>query len=68
MTGVSEDPTGLDGIPPEVVFQAVHPEAAGPEPPAESGAERVITPQYCLLVTPMPTVSPVKMWGKAEGK
>ncbi len=58
MTG---GPVGLDGLPSEVLFQALHPEAAGPEPPAESGAERVITPRYCLLMTAMPTVSLVEL-------
>ncbi|MFI5100548.1 MAG: GNAT family N-acetyltransferase [Actinomycetes bacterium] len=61
MTGVSEEPIGLDGVSPEVLFQALHPDAAGPEPPVESGAERVITPRYCLLMTSMPTVSLVEM-------
>ncbi len=61
MTGGSEEPAGLDGVPPEVVFQALNPATAGPEPPAESGAKRVITPQYCLLMSPMPTVNLVEV-------
>ena len=45
------------GFSPDVVFQAMRPSAAGPEPPPGSGAERVLSARYCLIVTPMPTLN-----------
>lgn len=49
--------SAASGFAADVVFQAMRPAAAGPEPPAGSGAERVMSPRYCLIVTPMPTLN-----------
>jgi len=54
---MAEDSVGVMGVPADVAFQAINPSAAGPEPPVESGVVRVLTPRFCLLMTPMPTVS-----------
>jgi GNAT superfamily N-acetyltransferase len=54
---MAEDSVGVMGVPADVAFQAINPAAAGPEPPVESGVVRVLTPRFCLLMTPMPTVS-----------
>ncbi len=51
----------MDAIPEAVAFQAVNPASAGLEPPPDSGAFRLLTSRYCLLVTPMPTVSFVEL-------
>ena len=54
---MAEDSGGIKGIPADVAFQAVNPSAAGPEPPVESGVVRLLMSRFCLLMTPMPTVS-----------
>lgn len=54
---MSVDATPGGGISADVAFQALKPAAAGPEPPASSGAERVTSARYCLIVTPMPTLN-----------
>ena len=48
--------TDLDAtaeLPAGVVFQAKNPSAAGPEPHPDSKAIRVLTDDYCILVTSM---------------
>ena len=54
---MSVDATPGGGFSADVVFQALKPSAAGPEPPAGSGAVRLMSPRYCLIVTPMPTLN-----------
>jgi GNAT superfamily N-acetyltransferase len=54
---VGDDSVGVGDIPADVVFLALNPVAAGPVPPPETGAVRVINSRYCLLMTSMPTVN-----------
>lgn len=58
MSGV---PGSVAGVPADVALLATHPGAAGPQPRAETGAERLLDGRYCLLVTPMPTVNFVEL-------
>lgn len=44
-------------VPDAVAFQAQNPSAVGPAPHPDTKAERVMTEEYCLLITSMPTVS-----------
>ncbi len=65
---MSEDSVGVRGIPADVVFLALNPVAAGPEPPPETGAVRVIDSRYCLFMTSMPTVNIVERVRLAPGQ
>ncbi len=65
---MSDDLVGVGGIPADVVFLALNPVAAGPEPPPETGAVRVINSRYCLLMTSMPTVNFVERVRLAPGQ
>jgi GNAT superfamily N-acetyltransferase len=65
---VSDDSVGVAGIPADVVFLALNPIAAGPEPAPETGAVRVINARYCLFMTPMPTVNFVERVRLAPGQ
>jgi GNAT superfamily N-acetyltransferase len=48
---------GLVEISAEVRAQALEFTACGPDPPAELGMQRITTPHYVLMVTPMPSVT-----------
>jgi predicted GNAT family acetyltransferase len=50
-------PASDASIPPEVARQAMNPSACGPEPEPDSGARRIVTPSYCLLLTSMPSLT-----------
>jgi GNAT superfamily N-acetyltransferase len=62
------DSVGVGGIPADVVFLALNPVTVGPEPPAVTGAVRVIHSRYCLLMTSMPTVNFVERVRLAPGQ
>jgi GNAT superfamily N-acetyltransferase len=65
---VGDDSVGAEGISADVVFLALNPVLAGPEPPPETGAVRVINSRYCLFMTPMPTVNFVEQLRLASGQ
>jgi GNAT superfamily N-acetyltransferase len=65
---VSDGSVGVAGIPADVAFLALNPVAAGPAPPPETGAVRVVNDRYCLLMTSMPTVNFVERVRLAPGE